>query len=424
MFNLETLPNGLKLLVAPAIGTEAATVLVLVKVGSRYETRELSGASHFIEHMMFKGTKKFPKARDLSRMLEQYGADYNAFTNRDRTGYYVKIAGSRLQTGIELIHDMLANSVFAPGEMQKERGVIIEEINMYEDNPRMHVGDLLEEATYGDTPLGWNIAGTKETMMAMTRPSLLDYREKNYHPARIAVVLAGAVSEDCIKFARKLFGSIKAKGNANGKFMLAPAFLAHDKPSIRMQKKEAGQVQLAMAFPGVSITSDNLPALRLLSAIFGEGMSSRLFEAVREKRGLAYSVGSGVSSLEDTGMFSIGAGLAKKEYQKAGETIVKEIEKMCAKGPTEKELAQAKTRLEGGMLLALEDSSDRAAWYAQELLFGQGKVRTPAERLAEFMKVTRADVLKTARETFDMKKISIGAIGPFASEEAVIKPFI
>jgi predicted Zn-dependent peptidase len=422
MFSLETLDNGLRLVTARSSGTEAASVFVYVKVGSRYESRELSGAAHFIEHMMFKGTKRHPKAVDLSRTLEQYGADYNAFTTTGATGYYVKIAGSKLDVGIDLLHDMIAHSKFSPAEMKRERGVIVEEISMYEDNPRMHIGDLLNEAVYGTTPLGRDIGGTPKTVRGMSRADVLQFRDSYYVPERMVVVLAGAVSDAHIAFAKKQFGSLRARKSGSD-FVAAPVFAPRAKPSVKFQEKKTEQVQVKIAFPGFPIGSPDNQALSCMTSILGSGMGSRLFIAVRERKGLAYSVGCSSRAMEDTGYVTIGAGVAKKNYVKACETIMREIERLKRGGVTEKELAEVKTSMEGGILLSLEDSSSRADWYASQILM-KGEAHTPEEKLKLINAVTREDVKRIARTVFDTSRMSVAAIGPFANEDEILKPFI
>ncbi|MFH0928602.1 MAG: pitrilysin family protein, partial [bacterium] len=390
--------------------------------GSRYEPSNLAGASHLLEHMMFKGTKKRPSAEALSRVLDAYGADYNAYTGKDHTGYYVKIAGNQFQVGLDLVHDMVFNSEHRAAELAKEKPVVVEEIKMYEDNPRMHVGDLMEQALFSGTTLGRNIAGSQQSVLEMKRSGLLRFRNDYYVPERIVVVLSGKFSQEAERQAEKLFGSIYPSKLPPAGFEPVPG-AAPEMLAVNLQNKTTEQIQLALGFRGLPYNHKKLPALRLLSVILGEGMSSRLFVAVRVKNGLAYSVGMQAASYEDTGVVDIEAGLDKSKLDRALLIIRKEIEGIKKQGPTSEELRRAKNHLAGRTLLAMEDCAVRAEWFGSQALFTPSEIQTPEQKLKKIQAVTKAEVQEIAREILDFKRLAVGIVGPFASPREVKKYF-
>ncbi len=403
----------------PLTGAESMTLLVLCKVGSRYETRELNGASHFIEHLMFKGTKRRPASTDISRVLDRYGAAYNAYTDKDLTGYYIKMDAAHTELAIDLLHDMLFHSHFDKKEMDKERGVIIEEINMYEDNPQMHIDDLLEASLYPDSTLGWDIAGPRENIRKVTRDQLVEYRDSYYIPERMTVVLAGKIVPGALKLIADRFGKVKRPAGKDKPFapFVAPKRLPDP---IAFQDKATEQVQFSMAFHGFASNDPLLPAAGLLGSILGGGMSSRLFTELRERHGLCYSVSAGHSAREDIGAFGIQAGLEKGNVEKAVKAIIKELKSVLAKGVTTEELRRAKDQVRGRLTLSFEDSASQAEWYGRQWLFKK-KLETPDQRLALFEKVTRADIQKAAKRLFRPELMATAVIGPLGSKQHVQK---
>ncbi len=417
MFQKTVLNNGLRLITAPIAGTETATVLVLFKVGSRYETKELNGISHFIEHMMFKGTKKRPNTLAISRDLDSVGAEYNAFTARDHTGYFIKIEHDKIELALDILSDMLFNSKFEEKELEREKGVICEEIRMYEDNPLMFIEDLFEQTLFGDHPLGRKISGTVETVKSFTRKTMLQYKDKYYQPNNIVFGLAGKFDNHALDLVKKYFGVSGVK--------IKPVFKEFDfkrqkldKPKIKIQFKETEQAQLALGFHGYSYFDPQIYALQLLSIVLGGYMSSRLFISIREKKGLCYFIKSFVNVYEDAGNLVIQSGLDKTRITGAIGAIFEELDKVVRSGVTEEELQRAKECVKGRLTLALEDSSQVAEWYTkQELLMPE--VLTPEEKLRKVFAVTRGDIQKVARDVMQKKKLSVALIGPFKDE----KPF-
>lgn len=406
------LKNGARVHMVPFSGTDAATILVLFKVGSRYEYSEINGASHFIEHLMFKGTKRRPNTVDISRTLDAFGAEFNAFTGKDYTGYYVKIDAKHLPVAVDLLHDMLFHSLYEKKEMDRERTVIIEEINMYHDNPIMRVDELLEQTMFKGNSLGWDIAGTPELMRTMSRDAIIAYRDSHYIPSRMVIGLAGKVGKDTVKLLEKTFGSVAALPKDPDGFTKLAARPNEKDPRFNVEFKETEQIQLALGFPSYGVADSRNPAVGLLSVILGGTMSSRLFISVRERKGLAYSVRASNGTYEDTGTFVIQAGLDKTRVKEAVSTILSEVKKIRSSGITAKELRAAKDNVRGRMLLRLEDSSDRADWYARQELF-LGKVKSPEERMKLVERVTAAEVRKAAKDILEMKRLSVAAIGPY-----------
>ena len=403
------LPNGLRVVSVPAHDTQALTVLVLFEVGSRYETLKLSGASHFIEHMMFKGTKRRPSTTDISRELDAVGADYNAFTSKDYTGYYIRLDGMHGQLAVDMLHDLLFHSAFKAEECARERKVIAEEINMYEDNPIMHAEELLEEVLYRGQPLGRVISGTHATMAGIDREALVKYRDAHYVPARTVVAVAGQIEPDVMEAVTDLFGSIpKAKTPRP----FEPAKVRVGRPALNIKYKETEQVLAMIGFPGYPYGHPRLATLSVLLTALGGGMSSRLFTQVRERRGLAYSVSADATVYQDVGNVAIFAGLTKARIEDGLKVIMNEITKVAEKGLTAKELRRSKDYIKGKTVLHLETSSSLAQFYAMQELM-TGRLETPEEKMAKIEAVTLEDVRAVAAELFQTKKLSASIIGPY-----------
>ncbi len=412
------LKNGMRVHLVPVTGTQAVTVLVLTKVGSRYETPELNGASHFIEHLMFKGTKRRPTTLDISRALDSVGAQFNAFTNKHVTGYYIKIDAKHTNLAVDMLHDMLMHSKFDPKEMDRERGVIIEEINMYQDSPMRHVEDLLEAIVFEGNTLGWEIAGTHKTMKEMKREDIIRYRDQHYIPARMVVTVAGNIPKDIRATLEKTFGSVKPSKEVHPSF--EPFVQGASKKRVQVQYKKTEQIHLMFGFPSYGIKDDRNETISILSSILGGTMSSRLFISVRERKGLAYMVRSSNGVYDDAGMFSIQAGLDKSRVPLAYKTIMQELRKIKREGVTAKEVKEAIDHIRGGLLLSMENSSNQAEWYGDEELF-LDQVRTPEQFMKRLEKVTAADVKAMANEILNEKKMKMAVIGPYKNEEAFLK---
>ena len=409
------LKNGMRVIVVPQKGVESMTILVLTKIGSRYESAPLNGASHFIEHLMFKGTKRRPRTEQISQELDRYGAAYNAYTDKDVTGYYIKMDATHTKLAVDLLHDMLFHSVYDPTEMDRERNVIIEEISMYEDNPQAHVDDLLEEALYPNSTLGWNIAGTREKMRSMKRDELLAYRDAAYTPERMTVIVSGKIEKGLSLLLEKTFGKVKPTS------AMKPSFTPFTSTGdlalpVAYQDKNTEQAQIVFGWHGYAIADERTPAAKLLAVILGGTMSSRLFIQIRERRGLCYAVSATHGSREDIGSFEIAIGVDPKRFEEAVKAIVVEVQKIQKQGVTAEELARAKDHLRGRTMLAFEDSAMQAEWYGKQWIF-QGKLQTPEERMQVIDHVTRAQVAKATREIFHRTRCAAAVIGPFGSKK-------
>lgn len=416
------LKNGMTVVMVPQKGATSCTLFVMVRVGSRYETKRMNGASHFVEHLMFKGTKRRPTSHILTQTLDRYGAEYNAFTGKDVTAYYVKIDAAHAALAADLLHDMVFHSRFEPKEINKERGVILEEINMYEDNPLMHVEDLLEEALFPDSTLGWNIAGPREVIRNITPKQLVDYRDAYYVPERVTVVMTGKIPAGLREDVASRFGAVAAKRTGEdapyGRFC-PPLALA--KP-VRLQKKETEQVQLGIGFHSVPIGHEHTPAAKLLANILGGSMSSRLFTEIREKRGLCYTIRAQHDPFEDTGIFSITAGLDKTRIGDAAEAILGELARIAKTTVGKSELTRAKDNMRGRLMLAFEDSAAQAEWYARQWTFMK-ELKTPEEQLRDIDRVTAATLRDVAAGILSAPHMAVAAIGPLKDEASLARHF-
>ncbi|MCX6784494.1 MAG: pitrilysin family protein [Candidatus Komeilibacteria bacterium] len=404
------LNNNVPVIIAPQSETKAATALILVKVGSRYEPAKINGVSHFIEHLLFKGTKKWPRPELLVKMLDGLGADYNAFTSKDYTGYYIKAASEHLPLVLEILSDMLFAPLFDKKEMQRERGVIIEEINMYEDNPLMQADARLEEAMYPNHPLGRLISGPAEIIGALPQAELVNYYRKHYHLGNIVIGLAGDVGIlESVELLNKYFGKAKAtKKSASfpswSKVGAKKAWKVWDKPT--------EQVQLALGWPAFHNLDKRIPAAQVLATLLGGNMSSRLFMEIREKKGLAYFVKAQLNTFEDTGNLAVQAGLKKEQVEQAITAIIEEINSIKKGRVTKEEVERAKEFLKGKMVLRIEDSSTYIHWLTDQYLLEKGRVKTIEEQLTDWDRVSLAEVVKVANEIFRHRLLSGVAIGP------------
>ena len=414
-----TLKNSLPVLFAPSKGTDTVTVMILVGVGSRYEYKKLNGASHFIEHLLFKGTKRRPTTQDITRELDSIGADFNAFTDKHVTGYYVKVSKTHLKLALDILSDMLFNSVFDKTELDRERGVVIEEINMYRDNPMRHVEDIVEDEMYKGNTLGRNIAGTPKTMKEMPRDEILEYYKKHYSASNMVVVVSGNINKKAKVWVENKF-SVVRKGKSDKEFEEFKITKPKKSPRICVEYKKTEQIQLALGFYTYGIDSKKNHIVSLLSVILGGNMSSRLFIEVRERLGLAYFVRAYSHQYDDIGTFMIRAGLDKKRLPLAVKTILKEVKSIIKKGVTKQELVDAKTYIQGQFSIQLEDTYQRASWYATQALF-KDDVKTPAAYLKKIDGVTLEEIQDVAKEILDLDQMTVAVIGPYKSKEEFIR---
>lgn len=412
MYNQYQLKNKSNVYLVPLKDTKSVTILVMFPVGSRYEENSLQGASHFIEHMMFKGTKKRPSTLILTREIDRLGAEYNAFTGKESTGYYIKVDAKYTDIALDILADMLNNSLFQEKEMKKEKHVIVEEIRMYKDNPIMNIENVFESLLFQNCPLGIDIAGSEEKVLGYKRDEVLKYRESHYRPENMTIVVAGNIDE---KIEEKLNRNFVKKLNRNceeikQKFEPAKFGPVERVKRLLVEQKKTDQVQMMLGFPGFKYVDKNNIPLGVMNTILGGSMSSRLFIQVRERRGLAYMIHSGADNYRDTGYVYVRAGLEAKNLNQAIAVVKEEIEKIKSKGVTARELKDAKTHLRGSLTLSMEDSSAQASWYARQALF-MDKIKTPEDKLREIEKVTNAQIKKLANQIFDFEKMRVAVIG-------------
>ncbi len=409
-----TLDNGLRIITVYQKNTQAVTVLVLVGTGSKYETKEINGISHFLEHMYFKGTKKRPSTLAIAEALDRVGGIYNAFTGEEYTGYFAKVAAQHFELALDWVSDIFLNSLLPKKEIEKEKGVIIEEINMYYDHPMSYIGILWPKLLYGDQPAGWEIAGKKETIAKMTREKLLNYMKNQYVASNTIVSIAGKIDEKrAISLVKKYFFKIRIKKPINK----APVVEKQTRPQILLHPRETDQTHLALGVRGYNLFHPQKYTQEILATILGGMMSSRLFDKIRTKLGIAYYIRTEVETNPDTGYLVTLTGIDNKNVDKAIKNILKEYKKISQKKIPEKELKKAKDFLKGKLILELESSEAQASFYAgQELL--EKQTLTPKEVFEKIDKVSTNDVLKLAKEIFRPEKLNLALIGPFKEKRS------
>lgn len=412
MFKKSVLKNGLRIISAPMVGTEAVTVLVFVGAGSKYEKKSINGISHFVEHMLFKGTVKRPTARDISTVLDSIGGEFNAFTSKEYTGYYAKVDAKHLDIALDVVSDMFLNSKFEEAEIAKEKGVIIEEINMVHDTPMRHVGGIFEDLLYGDQPAGWEIAGTKETVTGLKRSDFINYLSDYYVSQNTILVIAGKFNKTGLtKKIDKYFGEIKTNESL-GRVAVVEKQV---NPRVRVEFKDTNQTHFCLGARAYNIFDEKRYVATLLAIILGGNMSSRLFIEVREKRGLAYYIRCGLQPYLDSGYLVTQAGVDNNRLDEAISLVWQEYKKIAEQRVSQKELQNAKDYLKGTTMLELE-SSDAVAEYlgAQEIL--TKTILTPKQKFDKIDKVTVDDIGDIAKEIFALNKMNLALIGPFKDE--------
>lgn len=410
MFEHYTLSNKARIYIIPRDRTSSTTTLVMYPVGSRYEPERLSGVSHYIEHMMFKGTKKRRTSQILTREIDRLGAVYNAFTSKEYTGYYIKTGSEYTELSLDILSDMLFNSIFDEKEMEKEKGPVCEELRMYRDNPIMNIDNIFEELFYDGCPLGRDIGGTPKHVMSYRREDVLKFRDRFYGPNNMHIFIAGDINDRVREWISSLYGIKENTGIPSRVFKPASFGSSIESERIKVEQKSVDQVQLMLGFPAFEYGNKQNVALSVMNTILGGSMSSRLFTEIREKRGLAYTVQSGSEHYRDTGYSFVRAGVEPKNVNKTIMLVRKEVEKMACKEVTARELGDAKTHIRGRMQLSLEDSSSVANWYARQALFAK-KIVTPDEKLAKVDSITAEQVQHVAKNIFRWNKVRIAIIG-------------
>lgn len=417
MVSRRKLNNKLTIVTVPQPGTATVTVMVLVPVGSRHEQPHNNGISHFLEHLMFKGTVKRPSTLELTKQLDAVGAEYNAFTAKDVTLYYIKVAAEQLELALDLFSDMLFHSLFDPQEIDRERGVILEELNMYEDNPLMKVDTLFEMSVFGKHhPLGYDIGGKKANIRKLPRAAFMRYKQTHYAPAAMHLVIAGNIDARASRWVKQYFADQPAGRGA-------PAYrrFTSQQRTVQFnhQYKDTQQTQLALGVAGIGLRQPQaLATLSVLSSILGGNMSSRLFISIRERQGLCYMIHSSVNPYVDTGTLMIQAGVDNTRVQPAIVAIVEELKTIKRELVSAEELRNAKTCLAGQTALKLEDSAALATFYGKQSVL-LGSVHSPKAKLAAINRVTREDIRRLAQHLLHLRQLNIASIGPQPSLQSV-----
>jgi len=417
MYETLVLDNGLRVLMVPVPGIQSVSAGVFVAVGSRYESDELGGASHFIEHMLFKGTARWPTARLLAEAIEGVGGLSNAYTDQELTVYYAKVAAAQAATAIEVLVDMARYPLFDEAEIEKERAVIGEELNMVYDAPDEWLEVLVDQLLWPNHPLGRNVAGTQQSLVGLNQARLTSFYRRHYHPQNMLIALAGAVEPDTLlPMLTDLLADWQPADSPT--FPAAPA--SQNITAWHIENRSIEQGHLGLALPGLPRTHPNRYALNLLNAVLGDGMSSRLFQTIREEKGLAYAVDSSLTMLHDTGSLVIYAGVDPDRAVETVQTIQQELDRLCQEPISEAELRKTKEYVKGRLILGLEDSYSQAAWVAYQAIF-KDSIKTPQDVLEAYEAVTATDLQVIAQQIFRPDYQKLAAVGPFGRGEDLIR---
>lgn len=408
MYQKTVLDNGLRIITETMPYTRSASICIFLGVGSRYESEAQAGISHFVEHVLFRGTEQRPTSRDISEAIEGVGGVLNGGTDRETTVYWCKVPRPHFRLALDVLADMLLNARFMPEDIEKERQVIAEEINMSYDAPSSRVGLLIDSLTWPGHPLGRDIAGTKESVSAIKKKDLLGYVKKRYLPSTTVVSIAGSVERDeAVEAVKSCLGDWTSPRQRP---RFSP-YKAHPAKRLAVEKRDIEQAHLCLALPGLSFVHPQRFTLDLLNVVLGEGMSSRLFHEVRDQLGLAYSIQSSVEHLADTGSLVVYAGVEPGRLAEALSAIIKELERLTLEPVSRNELVKAKEMAKGQLLLRLEDSRATAGWEGgQEVL--TGRILTLDDVVAILDAITAADIKKLARKLIIKKELRLAVVGP------------
>ena len=411
--------SGLKLLTVPMDGVSSVTVLAMVGVGSRYENDSQAGIAHFLEHMVFKGTANYPTAMDISSNIDGVGGQYNAFTGKDYTGYYVKVSSEYMDLGLDIISDMLLTPRLRGEDIEREKGVIIEEMNMYEDDPRRKIDDVYDEVIYGDSDLGRQIIGHKNTVQSFKSQDFMDFLDSWYSLKNVVVVIVGdgkkirGEEKKIERLVEKYFKKGKAR-SGNGKIDFSVP--TQKKNKIKVVHKTTEQAHFYLGFPGLKRDDKDKFVLSILSTVLGGNSSARLFNEIREKRGLAYYAYASTASYVDTGSIYAFEGVDPSRVEEAIELTLKEFISLGAGDVEKMEVDRAKEYVKGKLTLDWEDSQSVALTYAKKAALTE-KVETPNDILEGILKVTEMDVKRVAKKLFVPGKINLALIGAYRGSE-------
>lgn len=415
LFHKTILENGLRVITVPMKDNPTVTVLVLVEAGSKYEAKEKNGISHFLEHMCFKGTAKRPNYWDISTELDGLGAQYNAFTSQEYTGYFAKVEHRHLTKILDIVSDMYLNPIFDKKEMKKEKGVIIEEINMYEDLPQRKVNMVFEELLYGDQPAGWSIAGSKENIRQMAREDFVSYRNKFYVPKATTVVVSGNFDEkEILAEIVRVFGGIKKEE----KGLKLQTIEEQDQPAIKIHGKDTDQTHLILGVRTFNALDKRNRILEVMEGVLSGGMSARLFKKLRDELGICYYVRASNDSTTDCGTFAVSAGVNNSRVKEAITAILVELKNLKEELVPPTELAKVKQHMVGSMALGLESSDSLAEFFGGQEIMNK-PLKAAEEIRQEIESVTAEEIRELAREIFVDKNLNLAIVGQPGSEEGL-----
>ena len=384
-----------------------------VKVGSRHENERINGISHFLEHLNFKGTKKYPTARKLSEVIDAVGGVFNANTGKEHTQYYAQVGSKHLTLAFDVVTDLFLYPTFKPHEIEREKGVIIEEINMYLDDPPRHVLDMVEEGMWDHHALGRYIIGHPENIRGISKQDILDYRGKFYSPANSIVCIAGKFDEvEVRKLVKKYWSSFDGPKD----IPMAERPDSAKQKYLSLQSKKTSQAHFVLGFRGLDREDEDNYALNVLAAILGGGMSSRLFTEVRERRGLAYYVQAMAENYQDTGIFLARAGVEIGKIDMALQVVVKELSKAKKSLVSPIELRKNKEYLKGRISLQLEDTESKLAWYLDQVAF-RNKIEEPTTWMKKVDAVTPQDIRRVAQKIIRKDNVTVAVVGPYSDRD-------
>lgn len=407
MYELLTLPNGVRIVTEHMDAVRSASVGIWIAAGSRCEKRSEGGSAHFIEHMLFKGTTAHTAAQ-LAQEMDAFGGQCNAFTSRESTCFYARSPDTHLQRSIDILSEMFFDSLFDEKDAAQERGVIAEEIGMYRDSPEDMVTERLITRCFPGS-LGRPVLGTEKTLESLTGASLRSFKEREYRSDRVVIALAGSFTESHVRSIAERFSVLEPRKKSNWKKSCYT-------PSVVLKKKATEQNQLCLAWEGLGVGDERRFTWQLLSSIFGEGLSSRLFQTVREKYGLCYSVGSFTASFSDTGLFGISTGVSRDTERRALSLIMDEVHKLLDTGVTPQELERARELIKANLLMAQESTYSRMNRIGAGIM-QLGSVYSTEEVEARYDAVTAENILTLAREMLREEALAFSAVGRLAGEE-------
>ncbi|GMT42081.1 MAG: peptidase M16 [bacterium] len=409
---ISVLRGGLRCITVPVPTSRSVTLIVLVRVGSRYEEKEVNGISHFMEHMFFKGAEKYPDAMAVAGAIDGAGGSFNAFTGEELVGYFIKISSSKKEIAYDVLSDMLLKSKFDADEIKRERGVIVEEIRMHRDDPMSQIHQDFHSLAFGDQPLGWDIAGSEDVVLSMTRDRFIEHHKKFYYGANMVITASGDLTQSENE---ELCAKYFAFGDNGGEAATAKPYEKMQTRRVFVNERKTEQAHFIFGFLTNGAEQEDEPAMKLLNIVLGGQMSSRLFYQIRERRGLAYYIHSSFSVYHDVGQFKVSAGVNLDKLDEALKCAVEEVEKIKTEKVSEEELTRAKENIKGHNDLALEDTRRVASLYGvHELLYR--KIKTPDQLAAEIDAVTAEQVQKAAQKYFLDDAMQLAVIGPYSKD--------